>query len=174
MIALFNLVFIFGDLKYCHCFLKLRFSFSLSFIIVDVVIWRSVESPDGVEFHAACWILELKYSTVCIMSFWSFKGICVFNIVLTWSRKSCQFVLLLCSTQSCVFLTTLLLTLIIMGEWSEDSSKLDLIVKYVFAILLMTPKSIMSSFYLLASMLAYFVIWFLVACLWWFYKVFCL
>jgi len=57
-------------------------------------------------------------------------------------NKRSQYVLLLCSTQDCIFLTTLLLTLIIIGKWSEDSFRLVLIEKYVFVIPFMTSNYI--------------------------------
>jgi len=62
------------------------------------------------------WIRFLQY-------YYGLRGLYVFSILFTYSRKKSQFVLLLCSTQDCIFLITLLLTLIIIGVSSENISR---------------------------------------------------
>jgi len=119
----------------------------------------SLASLDGIEFQAA-WIVVLRCSISSIISLRSLKDIYVLSVFFTCSRKRSQFVLLLCSMQGSILLITLLLTLIVMGEWSEDSSGLILIENYVLAILFMTPKSIISGIFdQWASMLSCFVIY---------------
>jgi len=83
---------------------------------------------------------SIKLFLYCLY-YMSFRDICVFNVFFVYSRERSQFVLLLCSTQDYTFLITLLLTLIIIGKWSEYSSRFVLIEKNVLCCILYDSKA---------------------------------
>jgi len=112
--VLFNLMVLFS--LYYQRYLMLPLFFRLCFlnfslILMGVKMWCYMVFLSGIEFQVVCWIIVLKCSIACIISLKFFRHIYVFDIIFTYLRKSLRkrsarkFILLLCSTQGCIFLT---------------------------------------------------------------------
>ena len=82
------------------------------------------------------------------MSF--FKGTARVRFPLTWVLKFSQFVSFELRVGIRVLGVNLELTIVIIGEWSEDRSKFDSACRFCVGIRFTTPKSIRSGIFLLS------------------------
>jgi len=99
---------------------------------------------DGVDCVAAYMMLSFKYATAESSSLFVFREIFISMFCSKMSQNMFQFVLWLNNGESLLFSSSPPCNVINIGEWSEERSRHDFIVRFSHVIFLVMQKSIKS------------------------------